>query len=355
VLRAELELSLRDLGLELELSVEAGRCLGLVGPSGAGKTSTLRALAGLIGARRGVIECGGERWLDTRRRVDLPAERRRCGYLFQDYALFEHMSVWRNVAYGVRGAGRRERRDAALGALARFGIDHLAEERPGTLSGGERQRVALARVFASAPRALLLDEPMAALDASNRSRATRELRSLMREADVPAVLVTHDFDEAASLADEVAVLEAGTVVQRGEPAGLAAAPASAFVADLVGSVVLTGRARPRPDGLTEIDLDGGGVALSVDAERVGGVAISIHPWEITLEPAEDGRRSSARNRLPAAVVSVVAIGNRVRVGLDAVQPLVAEVTPEAVDHLRLRPGTRVLATWKASATRLVER
>ena len=151
------------------------------------------------------------------------------------------------------------------------------------------------------------------------------------------------------------MIEEGRVVQRGPADALAAEPASAFVADLTGSVVLGGRARTAAGGVTEVELDGGGVATSTDATPSGPVAVSVHPWEIALEPPSASAEGSPRNRLPASVRTVTTIGNRVRVGLDAGQPLVAEVTPAARDELGLRPGVRVVAVWKASATRVVSR
>ena len=349
-----MDTTLRDLRLRVELSVQAGRTLAIVGPSGAGKTSVLRAVAGLMRPRVGRVSCSGRTWLDTAAGVDEPPEVRRCGYVFQDYALFGHMSAWRNVAYGLRGVPRSERHAASTALLERFGLAGLADARPATLSGGERQRLALARALASGPRALLLDEPLSALDASTRARSVRELRSLAEEAAVPAVLVTHDFEEASALADEVAVIEDGRIVQQGEADSLAAEPASAFVADLTGSVVLTGRASAGAGGVTEVVLDGGGLASSTDAAApTGQVAVAVHPWEVALEPADAAVEGSPRNRLPATVRSVTAVGNRVRVGLDAGQPLVAEVTPAAREELGLRPGGRVTAVWKASATRIV--
>jgi molybdate transport system ATP-binding protein len=354
MLRAEVELARRELDLDLRLEVAAGECLALVGRSGTGKTSTLRAIAGLVRPWRGRIECEGECWLDAEQGIDQPPERRRCGFVFQEYALFDHVSAWRNVAHGLRDVPRRQRRIRALAMLARFEVGHLSDARPGELSGGERQRVALARALAPDPRALLLDEPLAALDASTRAHATRELRRTIGEASVPTILVTHDFEEAAGIAGKIAVLEGGRIIQRGTAGELATRPTSAFVADLVGSVVLTGQARPKGDGLTEIALDGGGRALSIDRDRTGAVAISVHPWEIMLEPAGSARASSARNRLAGRVASMTTVGNRVRVGLDAAQPLVAEVTVNAVAELGLAQGAEVVATWKASATRVIE-
>jgi molybdate transport system ATP-binding protein len=349
VLRAELTTPVGDaLVLDVAVEVAPGECLALVGPSGAGKTSVLRAVAGLLRPAGGVVECGGEVWLDTRAGVDVPPERRGCGYLFQEYALFPHLSAWRNVAYGVArgpGAARRER---ALGLLRRFGLEARADARPWELSGGERQRVALARALAREPKALLLDEPLSALDVRTRGRASRELAAALREADVPVLLVTHDFAEAALLGDRVAVLDDGRVVQEGSARSLAAAPASAFVADLTGAVVLTGDALEGPAGLTLVRLDGGGEVASTDPGS-GRVAVSVHPWEIALGAAA----GSAQNRIEATVASITHVGNRVRVGMEAGQPLVAEVTEPALDDLGLKPGERVTASWKAAATRLL--
>jgi molybdate transport system ATP-binding protein len=286
--------------------------------------------------------------------VNLPPEQRSCGYVFQDYALFGHLRTWQNVAYPLRRVPRPERRARAEALLARFGLGDLADARPATLSGGERQRVALARALAREPDVLLLDEPLSALDARTRAAAQRELAGVLRDAGVPAVLVTHDFGEAATLGDEVAVLDDGRVVQRGDPAELAAAPASSFVADFIGAVVLHGVARASPDGLTAVELDGGERVLSTDPGD-GPVAVSVFPWDIVIEPSHATARGSARNHLAAEILTMTTIGGRVRLGLAAGQPLAAEVTEAAVNDLGLRPGMRVTATWKAAATRLLPR
>jgi molybdate transport system ATP-binding protein len=358
MLSAQIGTRVGELQLEVALEVGAGRCLALAGPSGAGKTTVLRAVAGLLRPDRGRVRCGERLWLDTDAGVAVPPERRGCGYLFQDYALFGHLSAWRNVAYGLDGVPRGQRRERAVALLERFGVGGLADRRPGGLSGGERQRVALARALAPRPRALLLDEPLSALDARSRARAARELARLLGELEVPALLVTHDFGEAALLADEVAVLDGGRIVQRGSAAALAAAPASGFVADFTGAAVLTGRVTsPRDgggDGLTAVELDGGGEVRSTDAAD-GPVAVAVHPWEVTLEPAQAPPAGSAINRLPAEVVSVTAIGNRVRVGLALPQPFTAEVTQPSVQRLELAPGREVVAVWKAAATRVTPR
>jgi molybdate transport system ATP-binding protein len=340
--------------LDVSLDVGPGRCLALAGPSGAGKSTVLRIIAGIVRPEHGTVTCDGQVWLDTSGGVNLPPERRSCGYVFQDYALFAHLTAWQNVAYAARGRPRGERRARALEMLSRFGVEHVAEARPATLSGGERQRVAIARALAREPRVLLLDEPLSALDARTRAGGQRELAAVLRETAAPAVLVTHDFAEAATLGDEVAVIDQGRLLQQGTAERLAAAPASSLVADFIGAVVLHGTARSAADGLTVVDLDGGGRIVSTDAAD-GPVSASVFPWDIIIEPPGAHAVGSARNHVPAHVQTVTTIGGRVRLGLTAAQPLVAEVTEASVAELGLAPGAPVVATWKAAATRLVPR
>jgi molybdate transport system ATP-binding protein len=225
-LRVEAEVSLRDFRLDASLAVEPGETVAVTGRSGAGKTTLLRVVAGLLGPRRGTVALGDETWLDTSRRVDVPAERRRCGLLFQEYALFPWMSAWRNVAYAIPGP-RRDRRRRALRLLEDFRVGDLAEALPGRLSGGERQRVALARTLAAQPRALLLDEPLSALDPETRGEARSGLRATLERLGVPALLVTHSPEEAELLAGRAVVIESGRVapLPRQSRNGHAAGPA----------------------------------------------------------------------------------------------------------------------------------
>ena len=338
--------------LDVALEIPDATCLALAGPSGAGKTSVLRIVAGLVRPDEGEVRCGEELWLDTARAIDVAPEHRRCGYVFQEYALFAHLTVWQNVAYPLRGVRRPERQARALALLERFGIAHLADRRPRGLSGGERQRVAVARALARRPAALLLDEPLSALDPRLRAAAGRELAAVLLETGVPALLVTHDFTEAALLGTRVGVIDAGRVIQQGTAAELAASPASAFVADFTGAVVLTGTARAGDGGLTHVALDGGGTVFSLEPGD-GPVAVSVYPWEIALAPPGSEAIGSAQNHLPVRVVSVTAVGNRVRVGLAAPQPLTAELSDASAQALDLRPQAPVIATWKAAATRLL--
>ena len=340
--------------LDVSVRVEAGRCLALAGPSGAGKTSVLRAVAGLLRPHEGVVRCGDEVWLDTATGVSRAPDRRRVGYLFQNYALFPHLRGWQNVAYPLRGQKRKERRAHAVELLERFGVGHLSDVRPGTYSGGESQRVALARTLARDPMVLLLDEPLSALDARTQASAGRTLKTTLGESDVPTLVVTHDFNEAALLGDEIAVIDHGHILQHGTASALAAAPASTFVADFTGAVVLAGIASPGPDGLTAVDI-GDGVTVLSTAQGAGDVGASVYPWEIALVPVDAPVTGSAQNRLEGRVVSSTTIANRLRVTVDAGQPVTAEVTDRGAQAVDLAVGKPIALTWKASATRLIER
>jgi molybdate transport system ATP-binding protein len=342
---------LREFELAVDLAVGPGERLALAGPSGAGKTTLLRIVAGLAQPSSGRIAIGEEVWLDTAAGREVPVERRRCGVVFQDYALFPRLSAWRNVAYGMDGP-RRERRRRAHELLERFGIGALADASPASLSGGERQRVALARALLAEPRALLLDEPLAALDPGSRRDALRELHALLAELSIPVLLVTHSYDEAALLAERIAVIDRGRIVQEGAPAEVSTRPASAFVADFAGAAVLHGEASREPGGLTLVRLRGGGEVRSVDAAS-GPVAVSVFPWEISLRPPGGGSEDSMLNRLGGEVTSLTPVGNRVRVGISTPQPLGTEVTAHSAEAMGLRPGSRVVAAWKATATRLI--
>jgi molybdate transport system ATP-binding protein len=357
MLRAEVGHALRALTLDVALDIAPGEVLALTGPSGAGKTTVLRAIAGLMRPDTGLISLGDTVWLDTVRGMAVPPERRRCGVLFQDHALFPHLSAWRNVAYALRDRPRPERRPEALAFLERFGVSALAESPTSQLSGGERQRVALARALARRPDVLLLDEPLSALDAPTRAQATATLIELLRDADVPVLVITHDFVEASLLAGDVAVMAGGTIVQRGPAGTLATAPASAVVAELTGASVLRGHARSRGDGLTELTLDSGTRLLCADAAD-GPAAAVLRPWDVALGPAgaAPGTPSvSTQNRLAARVTAVTVLGGRVRVGLALPEPLTAEITAAAFERLTLRPGDPCVASFKATAARLVAR
>jgi len=221
------------LAIELAFSVSADTPLLLVGPNGAGKTTALMMILGALAPRRGRIRLDGAALFDRDRAVDVPVERRRIGFVPQRYALFPHLDVLGNVAYGVRVRSRAERERRAREALAELDVLALAARRTAELSGGEMQRVALARALASRPRALLLDEPLAALDVSVRRDTRRFLADRLRALAIPTVLVTHDLADAEALDGDVAVIEAGAIAQRGRLADLVAQPRTEFVRQFV--------------------------------------------------------------------------------------------------------------------------
>ena len=336
-LQADFTLPLRTFRLELALEVE--RTLALVGPSGAGKTSVLRVIAGLARPERGRVAYGDEVWLDTGRKVFKQPDERRVGLVFQQYALFPHLTVRENVAY----AGRTRVDEL----LERFHVAALADARPAELSGGEQQRVALARALAREPDVLLLDEPLSALDAHTKSAVRLELSELLRDLGLPVILVTHDFEDAAALADEVGVLVDGKLRQRATPAELVARPLDAFVASLTGANLLHGRARRVGDELTAVRLAGGEELYSTDSAD-GEVGVVVYPWDVSV--ARSHSPDSALNVIRGNVGSVVEVGNRVRVRIG---PVTAEVTAASAERLELARGGAAYATFKATGTRLV--
>jgi molybdate transport system ATP-binding protein len=335
-LAVDITVPLRSYTLELALAV--GSTVAIVGPSGAGKSTVLRAIAGLVRPSAGTIALEGDVWFSAERKIDRPPEERSVGFVFQEYALFPHLSVRRNVAYG--GAGRvRE-------LLERLRIAGLADAKPARLSGGERQRVALARALARDPRVLLLDEPLSALDAHTKAAVRAELRELLRELRLPTLLVTHDFEDAAVLADRVGVIVDGRLAQIDTPQALVAAPASPFVAGLTGANLLEGNARAHGD-LAEIVLDDGTTVYST-TRGAGRVGLVVYPWEVTISaglPAD-----STLNHVRGPITSLVAVDNRVRVQIGR---LTAETTKESAERLGLREGLPAVASFKATATRLL--
>jgi ABC-type sulfate/molybdate transport systems ATPase subunit len=225
LLSVELAVPLRSFRLELSIAV-AVETVAIVGPSGAGKSTVLRAIAGLLRPESGRVALDDDIWFDSRTGVDRAPEDRSVGMVFQQYALFPHLSVQKNVEFGGK------ERSAEL--LERFGIAHLARARPPQLSGGERQRVALARALARSPKVLLLDEPLSALDPQTRDVVRAELVGHLERLALPTLLVSHDVADAVALADRVGVIRDGRIIQLGTPAELAAAPADEFVARVFG-------------------------------------------------------------------------------------------------------------------------
>jgi molybdate transport system ATP-binding protein len=328
--------------VEARLALRTGETVALVGPNGAGKTTLLRCLAGLVPLERGRVVLDDDVLEDAAAGVGVPTERRSIGFVFQDYLLFPHMTVLDNVAFGLRarGVARIEARAQAADVLARMSSAELASLRPRALSGGQAQRVALARALAIEPRLLLLDEPLAALDAPSRAQLRRELRDHLAAFEGTRLLVTHDPVEAIALGDRLVVLEGGKVSQSGTIDDLRAMPRSFYVADLVGLNLWRGRAAG-----DVVTLETGGI-LVVPGAGSGEVFAAVHPRAIALWRARP--EGSPRNVWRGRVEGVDLEGPRARVRLGGRRPAVAEVTSSAVADLELREGTELWVSVKAS-------
>jgi len=368
---------LRDITVAVDLQLGPG-VTALVGPSGCGKTTLLRLVCGLLRPDTGTIRLGDTVLDDTARRHHLPPGRRGLSMVFQEYALFPHLSVADNVAYGLRArrVARAARRLRAGAMLERLGIAALANERPARLSGGQRQRVALARALVLEPRALLLDEPLAALDIQTRTRVRQELRDILSDLDIPTLLVTHDYADALVFRERIVVMDAGRVVQDGAHADLLARPASRFVADFTGVNYVEGILEPATTSATGTTdaTDAAGALRRVRLAGVEGVdlyvvtegaapgpgpgpgpvlvGLSLRPWDVVL--SIERPVGSARNVLRGRVRQVLPLGGRVRVVLalapepDAVL-LAAEISLEAQADLACHEGQQLYASFKATA------
>ncbi|GAB2823165.1 ABC transporter ATP-binding protein [Lentzea nigeriaca] len=333
-LHAELRVQRTGFSLSLDLTIEPGEVVALLGPNGAGKTTALRALAGLEAG--GAISLNGSTW------DGLPAEMRPVGVVFQDYLLFAHMSVLDNVAFGLRARGTRkaEANAIALRRLDQVGLAGFAHVKPRALSGGQAQRVALARALATSPRLLLLDEPLAALDASTRLRVRSELGRHLADYPGHTLLVTHDPLDAMVLADRLVILENGRVVQEGSPRAVVRQPRTDYVAHLVGLNFYRGVARG-----TEVQLDDGGT-LTIAEPAEGPVHVVFPPSAVSLFPSKP--TGSPRNTWQATVSGIEQHAHTTRVDLDGSPAVLADITTATVAELRLQPGDALWVSLKAT-------
>jgi molybdate transport system ATP-binding protein len=333
-----------ELDADLRIPLNRAAVAVLFGPSGSGKTTLLRILAGLERPDAGAIVFRGTAWFDSARGIHLPPQERRAGFLFQDYALFPHLTVAENVAYGASSA-------SAGKLLERFGLTHLAPSKPRALSGGEQQRVALARALAAEPALLLLDEPLSALDAPTRSRTRYELRRMLLSSGVPSIVVTHDRMEAVALGDWMAVIVDGRIRQTGPVQEVFRRPADLQVAESVGvENVLAAEIAGRDAGLLVLQV-GEARIQCVDSGETGAVFACIRAEDVAITRQLD-QVSSARNRLVGQVRAVIPEGALARVELDCGFPLVALVTAQSAGELALREGETVSAIVKATSVHL---
>ena len=342
MLTAQVAVQLGTLDLDVSIEAAPGEIVAVLGPNGAGKTTFLRAVAGLVPLARGRVTVDEVVLEDAARHVHLPPERRPIGVVFQDYLLFPHLTALENVAFGLRARGvtARDSRVRARSWLDRLGVGEYSETKPRALSGGQAQRVALARALATDPRLLLLDEPLAALDASARGAVRRDLKRHLASFAGIRIVITHDPLEAVALADRLVIVERGRVVQTGSPAEVTQRPRSRYVADLVGVNLLRGAATGG-----QVKLPGGASLQSADGVD-GEVFAVIHPRAVALHRArpEGSPRNVWRGR--ASVLDFQ--GDRVRVGVEGEMPIVAEVTPAAVRELDLAEGGEVWVSVKAT-------
>ena len=363
--------------LRLDWDVDPGRALVLFGPSGAGKTTALRAMAGLLRPLAGRVEIDGRAVYDGGAGLWLPAHRRRVGYLTQQYHLFPHLNVAQNVAYGPAAAdGDAGRRIGEL--LASFELAGLERRYPWELSGGQQQRVALARALATRPRLLLLDEPFAALDAGLRRTVRQELRQYLAKAGAesgtdgrpaPVILVTHDREEALSLGDEAQVIDGGRAIARGAPVDVLGQPGQAAVARLVGVENLFRMrvvSRQPRDGTMRLTGVGAAAGFTLEAPLGGGapsdagdpgeaewVTVGIRASDIILA-AQEPVGSSARNRIPGTVARVAPRPPGYTVELECGVTLRCQVTGASLEEMGIGAGQRLWAVFKASSCFLVQ-
>jgi len=340
----------------LEVDLAPGSVLVLFGPSGAGKTTVVKAIAGLAPPDRGIVRFAGETWTDVERGIHVSPQRRRVGLVFQEAALFPHLTARENIAFGLASRADDTRRKRVTELASMLGIDVVLDRAARSLSGGEAQRVALARAAAIAPKMLLLDEPFASVDAPTRSRLRRDVGELLRRTSTPAVMVTHDRTDAIAMGDFLAVIVDGRVRQLGTVADVFSRPADLDVAQSVGieSVVPAtiageeeGMLTLRSGATTLRAVDRGAHGMS------GAVYACIRAEDVTLERVAAG--GSARNHLPAEVVAIDPEGAIERVTLDCGFRLVALVTRQSREEMALAPGARVSAAVKATSIHLVER
>ena len=345
----------RPIRANFRYPVEASTVLILFGPSGSGKTTILRSVAGLEWPEEGTIRFVSRVWLETASAIRVSPQDRQIGYMPQDYALFPNYSVAGNIAYGLGGLAVIDRKKRVEELLDLFQLRELEQAKPRELSGGQQQRVALARAVAPRPQLLLLDEPLSALDAPTRSQLRGELRGLLKQLALPSIIVTHDWAEALTLGDVMAVMHEGAILQVGTPQEVFSRPANTEVARVVGvETVVRGAVVDVCEGLATVRV--GDMTLTAVAVTDAGVEVfvCIRAEDVTLEPAGAGL-TSARNHLQGTVSAIASLGALARVTIECGFPLIAVITRSALTELGLTLGASVRASFKAGSVHLIAR
>ncbi|HFA59846.1 MAG TPA: ABC transporter ATP-binding protein [Rhodospirillales bacterium] len=361
VLEVELEQE-GPIPLAAHFACRTGELLALVGPSGSGKTTILRAVAGLYRARRARVRCHGETWTDSDRGVHLPPQKRRTGLVFQDYALFPHLTAQANVEAALGHLPRAARAQRARDLLRDVHLEGLETRRPHALSGGQKQRVALARALAREPRVLLLDEPFSAVDQVTRRRLQRQLVLLRQRLPVPTILVTHDLEEAARLADRICVLHRGRTLQIGPPAEILNRPASALVARLVDLAnVFAGEVvgHDREKGHTLLRWHGHLLEARLREEVPPGTRLDwvIPPGFVVMHRRERPSRGERENPVGGRVEELLVLGESAEVTMrvEGTPGLALHftVSTHAARRNRLAPGVEVRVSLLAEGIHLM--
>jgi molybdate transport system ATP-binding protein len=341
--------------IDFTQSIHGFSVTALIGPSGCGKTTLLRCLAGLIRPDCGAIHFGAETWFDHQRRISISPQQRGIGFLFQDYALFPHLNVAENIAFGLRKLSVTERRKQVAEVLQLFDLKGLELRFPRQLSGGQQQRVALARVLVRRPRLLLLDEPLSALDSILRERLRTELRQMLGAFKIPVVFVTHDRIEAISLADRVAVMDSGSIQQIGTVQEVFTRPKNDSLARLVGvETVVAGEIVDHHDGLATVLVNSVRLLAVAPSEHTRFVHVCIKGEDVALHKGATGS-TSIRNHLTSTIQSLTSEGPLVRVNLNCGFGLTALITRPASEELQLQVGDTITAMLKAPAIHLIPR
>ena len=347
--------------LDVELRAPPGVTI-LFGASGAGKTQTLKSIAGLVRPDSGLISVSDEILFDSERRIDVPVSRRRAGYVFQNLALFPHMTAIENVEFAAGDLPRRERRAKAAGLLERFGVGHAALRRPRDISGGEAQRVALARALASRPCILLLDEPLSALDEPVKFGIISDLKEMNAALGLPILYVTHSRDEALNLGERALVFERGRVVAEGEPHEVFAAPTTASVARLTGvENIFQGRvlSRSEPAGTMTVELSGQkGETCRVEVPLArtpegARLTVAVRSGDVLIA-TEELRGISARNVLAGRVALVEHRSEQTLVHVESGVVWVASVTRQSLRELQIEVGKPVWVAFKTYSCRILD-
>ena len=376
MLTAVLDTHLNTFHLDINFSAGKGKTTVLLGESGAGKSTVLGLLAGLLHAEHGLISLDGNTYFDSERHIAIPPQERPFGYVFQDYMLFPHLTTFENVAFGLRAQHlpRKVVRQRVGEALEQVHLAGYDQRRPAQLSGGQQQRVAIARALALHPQLLLLDEPLAALDVQTQREVRQELRNLLSRAGITTIMVTHQYLEALLFGYHILVLEQGYVIQQGSHSDLLQYPRSSYVAELVGMNFFRGRVICCETGaMCTIQLQNNGrpgielrAALEEQAQKLPAVGdeafVLVDPRSITLYQTLPD--SSARNVFQGTIVQLLHLGTpfgnnsehsgRVRVSMsvdDSVPLLTAEVTEASASRMELSEGKMMYATFKATEAR----